>query len=222
MRPLEIQVPDTLYYETYDDLDRFVSYYHQIDAVRKLGVKKVLEIGIGNKTVTNYLKQHGYDVVTCDFDANLRPDHSADIRKLPFGDGSFDAAVAFEILEHLPFEEVPKALEELSRVSKRYILISVPYSSAASEFFLNLRLPGFSRKWHWAVRIPYFFVRAGIRGRNKEHYWEIGRKGFSKKKVRAVLKRYFNVESEYTPRFDAFHRFFTLTKKHGNTLHDAQ
>ena len=35
---------------------------------------------------------------------------------LPYADGSFDRALCLDVLEHLTFEEQPKALEELHRV----------------------------------------------------------------------------------------------------------
>lgn len=213
MKPLPIQVPPTQYYETYDDLDRFISYYHQIDAVRKLDPKEVLEIGIGNRTVTNYLKQHGYRVTTCDFDGRLGPDFEADVRRLPFEDASFDVALAFEILEHLPFEEVPRALSELSRVSRRHVVISIPYSSCAAEILFNIRLPRISKKIRLALRLPFFFMRAGIRGKNREHHWEMGRRHYSKKTIRSLIGKYFDIEEEYMPEFDAYHCFFVLTKK---------
>jgi SAM-dependent methyltransferase len=47
---------------------------------------------------------------------------------LPFGDASFDRALCLDVLEHLTFEEQPRALAELFRVLKSggELLISVP------------------------------------------------------------------------------------------------
>jgi cyclopropane fatty-acyl-phospholipid synthase-like methyltransferase len=50
------------------------------------------------------------------------------IDALPFSDGEFDAVSCMEVLEHLPEEVYLRAVHELSRVSGRYILISVPYN----------------------------------------------------------------------------------------------
>jgi len=47
---------------------------------------------------------------------------------LPFGDASFDRALCLDVLEHLTFEEQPRALAELFRVLKSggELLVSVP------------------------------------------------------------------------------------------------
>lgn len=46
------------------------------------------------------------------------------IYKLPYKDNSFDLVICSEVLEHL--EDPKKALEELHRVTKKYIVLSVP------------------------------------------------------------------------------------------------
>jgi len=47
-----------------------------------------------------------------------------DIYHLPYKDNTFDMLVCTEVLEHLTFPE--KAVKELARVAKKYIVISVP------------------------------------------------------------------------------------------------
>ena len=60
-------------FHQYDYKDRWVSYWHQIDEVLKLEPKTVLEIGIGNGLVTEYLKKHGVEVKTLDIEKKLNP-----------------------------------------------------------------------------------------------------------------------------------------------------
>lgn len=48
-----------------------------------------------------------------------------DIYKLPFKDEEFDLVLCCEVLEHLEHPEV--ALAELNRISKKYVLLSVPW-----------------------------------------------------------------------------------------------
>jgi ubiquinone/menaquinone biosynthesis C-methylase UbiE len=47
-----------------------------------------------------------------------------DINKLPYADNSFDLVLCNEVLEHL--ENPQNALNELMRVSKKYLILSVP------------------------------------------------------------------------------------------------
>jgi hypothetical protein len=46
--------------------------------------------------------------------------------RLPFDDASFDAVTALETLEHLPPESIPAAISELRRVSRGYLLATIP------------------------------------------------------------------------------------------------
>ena len=121
---LNIQVPKETYYEDYDTVLRFISYHYQIEEVLKAQPDKCLEIGVGNKTVANYIKQCGINIDTCDFDPDLEPDFVADIRKLPLEDKTYDMTLACEIIEHIPWEDVPTALKELQRVKLRQLLLN--------------------------------------------------------------------------------------------------
>jgi len=53
--------------------------------------------------------------------ANLQ---TGSVYALPYADNFFDLVICSEVLEHL--EEPEKALKELKRVSKKYVLLSVP------------------------------------------------------------------------------------------------
>lgn len=197
----------------YDSLDRFISYSYQIDLTNDLGVRKILEIGKGNGFFADYMKKAGFDVTTCDFDAGLKPDVVADVRKLPFKDNEFEAVTAFEILEHIPFEDVPTALAELRRVSSRYAVISLPYDSTGFEFVIKfpgirtlLKMPFLSL----FLRIPLKFGGIKVSG---QHYWEIDRWQYRLPKVRAEIEKYFKILKEIRPPMNHYHYFFVLEKK---------
>lgn len=49
----------------------------------------------------------------------------ADVYRLPFPDGQFDLVTCLEVLEHL--ENYEKALQEIKRVAKKYVILSVPH-----------------------------------------------------------------------------------------------
>jgi ubiquinone/menaquinone biosynthesis C-methylase UbiE len=204
------QVSKEHYNESYDNLKRFISYYYQIDLVRKTNAKKVLEIGIGNKTVSNYLKEAGFNLTTCDIDKELNPDKVADIRKLPFKDNEFEIVLAYEILEHLPWKESKKALSELKRVSKNHVIISLPHFSA--DFEIAFKFPAVGKltgKPFLKLLIPFplNFIKKSFDG---QHYWEIGYKGFCLRKIKKELKKNFKIIKNFRAPLDSRHHFFIL------------
>jgi ubiquinone/menaquinone biosynthesis C-methylase UbiE len=207
-----VQVDKSHYFSKYDNVYRFISYYQQIESIIQTKPETILEIGVGNKTVSNYLKQSGYSITTCDFDRELLPDIVGDVRELPFENNSFDTIAACEILEHLPFSDFEKTLEELKRVSKKHVVLSFPYSCAYFEGSIRLTVPFFQKQFHFSIRFPYFFLKIEINEGNKEHYWEIGRKGYSKKVVRNILEKHFTILNEFHPILNSYHYFFILRK----------
>ena len=102
----------------YDNKARFISYWHQIDEVLSLQPGKLLEIGIGNKFVTTYIRDRGVQVTTLDIDSRLYPDVLANASAIPFLDDSFDLVTCFEVLEHLPYTSFLHVLKEINRVVK--------------------------------------------------------------------------------------------------------
>lgn len=48
------------------------------------------------------------------------------VAKLPFEDESFDLVTCMEVLEHLDQEDYEKGVSELQRVSRKYIILTVP------------------------------------------------------------------------------------------------
>lgn len=100
----------------------------------KIKFENVLEAGCGEWRVTDYIKRkydcniEGFDIGETAIEKAKEsfpdiPFYIRSIYKLPYKE-EFDLVVCCEVLEHL--DEYEKALEELFRVSKRYVLISVP------------------------------------------------------------------------------------------------
>jgi len=196
-----------------DDLFQFLSFFYQQKTIKDLNKKNILEIGIGNKFLTNYLKSNDFKITTCDIDKNLNPDYVADIRKLPFENNSFDLAVAFEVLEHLPFADFEIALKEMKRVSQEYVVISLPHSSiffSLTAIFPFIRTVFKKRYFNFFIKIPQFFRLNQYDG---QHYWEMGRRGTSKNKIKIILKKYFEIEKEFQPFLNFYHYFFILKIK---------
>ncbi|MBI4139474.1 methyltransferase domain-containing protein [Candidatus Woesearchaeota archaeon] len=200
--------------QKYNSLDRFQSYFYQIDSIIQTKPKKILEIGIGSGIVSTYLKSIGFYVKTCDIDHALNPDIVGDIRDLPFSDYSFDTVVSFEVLEHIPFSDVPSALKELARVTKRFVIVSIPFSTVFFALLLRWSLPFTSRTISCLFKIPRVFNIIKFDGiKNKEHYWEMGTRGYSYKKISTAIKKSFNIRREFYSPTNPNHHFFVLEKK---------
>ena len=210
-----IQVKEGYYgKKKYNTLPRFISYFYQIDSVSSLGdVKKVLEIGPGSKLVANELKNIGYEVTTCDFDASVNPDVVADVRNLPFEDNSFDCIIACQILEHVKYNEFENVLEKMSKISRKYLIISLPSRHTGFEFILKfpfiqtlLKKSFIDLNFQVPVKFPGF-------KESGQHYWEIDFWTTSRSKVESTIKRNFRILSKFKPPLNKYHQFYVLERK---------
>lgn len=208
------QVNKSHYFQKkYDDLNRFISYFYQVDLIKSLDAKSVLEIGKGSGFVSNYLKKAGYKVKTADFDESLKPEYVADVRDLSSVREKFDVVAAYEVLEHIPFEDFGKALGEIAKVSKKYVIMSLPYRSSGFELVLKFPFVRTLLKKPFIdlfLRIPLRF--GGIKT-SGQHYWEIDSGRWSLGKVRRVIRKYFTIQKEVRPVLNHYHYFFVLEKK---------
>ncbi len=215
MNNFKVQVDKEIYFgRKYFTLERFVNYFNQLKLILEKKPKKILEIGVGDGTVSSYLRNANYDIITCDFDKNLKSDVLGDIRALPFADNIFDFVFACEVVEHLPFSDFDKALLELKRVSSKNVLISIPYNRNVLEisFVLkNLFLRKINKKMQVRVALNNFYKEINFEI-NGQHYWEMGAKNYSKKKIFTSIKKYFKIEQSFSPHGDSNHYFFLLSK----------
>lgn len=100
--------------------------------------KKVLDAGCGDGWYSACIVEKGGDVTGVDYSEKaiafakcIVSDavfHHASIAELPFKDKTFDIIFSFQVLEHIPLTELPKAIEELARVLKDegIYIVSVP------------------------------------------------------------------------------------------------
>ena len=209
---MKVQADKSKYFtEGYNKMFRFVGYYYQIKLAKMSKPSNILEIGIGNKIVSSSLKNAGYNVTTLDHNSELEPDYVGDIRELPFESNSFDTILCFEVMEHLPFEDFEKILLELHRVSRKFVIISIPYSCAFVELILDARIPLMEFTKKISIRIPNLFVPSKDE-KNKEHYWEMGRRGYPKRKIKKILKKYFKIHRSFHPELNSYHYLFYMEK----------
>lgn len=211
------QVPRDHYFKGYDDEARWISYWHQISEVLRTNPRRVLEVGIGNATVSDYLRKMGLDVTTADIDPDLEPDVVCSVTELSkcFRPDSFDLILCAEVLEHLPFEYFDLSLENLYTVTRKWVVLSLPYPGLGFSVIINIFpfLPGmWFKRASFSLKIPLFFREHRFSG---QHYWEIGKKGYPLRKIRGIISKRFYIVREFSPAGNPYHHFFTLRKKEG-------
>jgi hypothetical protein len=66
---------------------------------------------------------------------------------LPFSDAAVDLVLASEVIEHIPVVTLPKVFAEIYRVSRRYILITVPYRETLADAVVRCSCGFVFHKW---------------------------------------------------------------------------
>ena len=195
--------PDHYRFETYDDLERWSSYWYQIRTALRLAPKTVLEIGSGTGVFRAYLQHAGVDVKSADIDATRAPDFLADVANLdatlPAG-LTFDVVCAFQVLEHLPFAEFERCLDGLSRRG-RHVLISLPVHG----FQLRLAIGVGSWRPSFGVYVPYFHQKHY----HRQHHWELGW-GYSVRQITRLLSARFEVRERFFVKENPYHYMWVL------------
>jgi ubiquinone/menaquinone biosynthesis C-methylase UbiE len=191
-------------FERYAFEGRFVSYYHQLKLVLGRQPLSVLEVGAGDRVFGEFIK-HNTDIAytSVDIAEDLNPDVIASVTALPFADNSYDVVCAFEVLEHLPFESFDIALRELVRVARTGVVLSLPHFGPMLSF--TFKIP-FLKEVRVAYKIP--FPKKHVF--NGQHYWEIGKKGYSASRIRKHIAHSGTIVENYVPWGSAYHHFYSV------------
>lgn len=187
-------------------LERWSSYWRQINEVLKTNPKNVLVIGKGDGVVDGILRKYVSEVITLDIDKELKPDIVASVENMPIEKDKMDIVLCAEVLEHLPFEKLEKSLAEISRVSSGQVVLSLPHFGPPVK--LSFKIP-FAEEIKIAFKIP-FPIKHKFNG---EHCWEIGKRNYSPTRIRKIIKKYFTVKKEFVSFENQYHRFYILDKK---------
>lgn len=206
MKP-EKQVDHTHYeFARYMSKTRWASAWHQLDEIQKLQPANVLEVGPGPglfKTVANVF---GISVETLDLDPELKPDHVGSATEIPFPDGSYDVVCAFQVLEHLPYEQSCRAFSEMVRVSRRHVVISLPDAKPVWPYRIHLPKLG-TREF----LVPRPHLCPVIHKFDGEHHWEVNKRGFPSAKILADFRGARLVKT-YRVHENPYHRFFVFAR----------
>jgi ubiquinone/menaquinone biosynthesis C-methylase UbiE len=191
-------------FERYFHKSRWMSYWYQSrEIISRPEIRSVLDIGPGTDFLRSILAIHRPDITyhSLDLAADIKPDILGSVTKMPLPDASYDVVCAFQVLEHIEFKDFELAIAEMKRVSKQYLFISLPHASPSIR--LQVKIPMLPQV-QIAVRIP--FPKKHVF--NGEHYWEIGKKGYSSKKIRQILESQLTLLDEYVPYENQYHHFY--------------
>ena len=103
--------------------------------VNKLAPNSSVDVGTGKGRLVQALLKRKVDAFGTDisqFQIDNLPDNLktrillAEIDALPFEDNKFDVVSAYHVLEHIEECKLTKSLQEMARVSRRYIIFEIP------------------------------------------------------------------------------------------------
>ncbi|PIR66437.1 MAG: methyltransferase type 11 [Parcubacteria group bacterium CG10_big_fil_rev_8_21_14_0_10_36_14] len=205
---MDLQVEKNHYFNRrYNHKARWLSYWYQIDLALEIDARSVLEVGIGNGIVKDYLKKAGKSVLALDIDKGLEPDFVGSVEKIPMEGETVDCVLAAEVLEHLPFEKFDACLKEMARVSKKWAIISLPDARRT--------LCNFYLKKPFLPPLKLFLKMPAMKAHkfDGQHYWEPGRRRYPLKRVESRIKATgWKIEKSFTP-YDVPTKHFYLLKK---------
>ena len=192
----------------------FFSYFIQMKKIRELNPKTVLEIGPGEGFIQQYMKQLGIAYDTMDIISESNPTYLSKLEDFDANNAMlYDVVCSFQMLEHSDYKFFKSNLMKMKELSKKYVFISLPYSCYKFSFGINIQL-GQDRRISRKVNKPNRKYRKQYVDEFPwaVHYFEIGRKGFSKKKIfRDMKDAGLNILDTFHSE-NAFH-YFILAEK---------
>ena len=209
---------------------RFSSTRMQLTSVTELGdsVSSILEVGPGSGFFSSVATGLGYEVKTADIKTWSNPDYLGDFRESEIPE-RFDLVAAFEMLQHIPYEELTSTLRKLASLSNRYVLISVP--AHVHRFELAVEIPGMLTPRRLGLgwlrgrhSLSFRWERPRGKGPSKSdwegredywnpHYWEVGRKSHPRARFLGDIRAsgLTVLWHKYNPRHT--HHLFVLAEK---------
>jgi ubiquinone/menaquinone biosynthesis C-methylase UbiE len=199
--------------DSYDAVEfhplRIASVTEQLRLLSRFQCRDVLEIGVGKGLIRQFLsiirtvKYTSFDIAD-----DLKPDFVGSVLEMPFEDNRFDSVLCCQVLEHLRFEDFPRALAEIRRITRKHAFISLP--DTRRHFGLSLCF----FRYGWRTLELNFRRKVKPEELARDHYWEIGHTPVTS--GAAVQKRMseagFKIVQKYRLAPFPWHSFFVLQK----------
>ncbi len=111
-----------------------VNFYRALTIKLFLRPKKLLDVGCATGLMVKYLRMLGVEAWGLEISKYALSRAEKDIRQylkvgdildIPFANNSFDTVVSFDVLDHIPAEDMPQALAQCNSVAQTHILHKV-------------------------------------------------------------------------------------------------
>jgi hypothetical protein len=214
--PYSLQAPAEKYWSTaYLSPERLSSIGHQFRLAGQTGGQTFLNIGAAHGLLEMLLRHSGAQALALDLDFSLQPNIVGGLPRLPVQDACVDVTMAFQVLEHLPFEMLPDCLLELSRVARKAVLISLPDRTAFWQSHpTSSRLEALAiwfHHWAWARKRLRLKALPPI---DPEHFWEIDSAAITSKTIVTLAANSgLSLHHLFRNPYFAYHVFFYFEKK---------
>ena len=162
--------------------EHWLSYWHQLKLMlESLEAKdSMIELGIGSGFTSNYLRSKNIDVLTVDIDKNKSPDIVSDAISFK-PNKNYEHFCAFEVFEHMKFEEMENVLKNIKSKIDKNIFISVPIYKKTP---INIELK-FKSYWKSiTVKTPKTSII------DPHHQWELNYKDITEEKLISVFEHH--------------------------------
>ncbi|MBN1121742.1 MAG: class I SAM-dependent methyltransferase [Anaerolineae bacterium] len=168
-----------------------------------------LEIGMGAGILTWMLRKSNKSVVTSDLVMDLKPDIITRLPTLAFRNRIFDAITCFQVLEHLPFDQFATSLKEMKRVSKQWIILSLPDKTKQ----LPLKVQIARRVYQFFKFPPRWKPRPLPISIDPQHCWEIGYDGITYDTILGVASSLdLHAVEHFRNELNPYHYYFLLER----------
>jgi ubiquinone/menaquinone biosynthesis C-methylase UbiE len=196
-------------FDKYINKQRWMSFYYQLSEITKRNPSSILEIGIGSGVLGTLLMLFGFHYESADNDESLNPCYLASVLSIPLPDEKYDLVCSFQTLEHLPYENFIPALKEMRRLTKKYVLLSLPDYQVCYPY--SIYIP---RYGSFNFNIPKPILKKHKHKFDGKHHWEINTDGYELSRIKSdIISSELNIDYTYNSPEFPYHRFFCLSKK---------
>jgi hypothetical protein len=143
--------------------------------------EEVLEIGPGPGIFAALAKNISSLYHSMDYTPEVPADFHGDVSdpQLPQKIGrTYDAVFCCQVLEHVPYEKSLVGLQNLQKLARKRLIISVPDNRIGLNF--NFSFTKFD--WAFVITIPFSGKKVTFESHG-EHYWEINHKNLNQIKA---------------------------------------